>query len=155
MKLSKKQIIIISSVAGALLIGGVAAGVTCGVIANLDAKYNEALTKLINQENTEAYLLFNELGNYKDSNVKRAYSYELMSYEQGEKDFEGMIDNVINSKGKVEVCFDTNSGTFIDNRVIDEKADPYITERAFKSYHDFSKWDLTFAKYERTTIISR
>lgn len=149
MKLSKKQIIIISSVAGALVIGGVAAGVTSGVIANLDAKYNEALTKLINQENTEAYLLFNELGNYKDSNVKRAYSYELMSYEQGEKDFEGMIDNVINNNGKVEVCFDTNSGTFIDNRVIDEKADPYITERAFKSYHDFSKWDLTFAKYDK------
>ena len=148
MKNKKKLIIIISSVA-ALAIAGIAVGVIVGVNNNLSAKYKKALNKLINQDNSEAYRLFNELGNYKDSKLKRAYSYELMHFEQGNKNYEGLIDNVINNKGKVEVVFDTNSGTFIDNKLIDQKMDRYITETAFKSYHDFSKWDLTFAKYNK------
>ena len=155
-KLNKTQKVIAISLSAFLGLGVIAGGVIGGIaIYNYicEQKYQNGLTHLVNRDHKVAYDIFTSIPNYKDSLKKQDYSYQLYRIDEGDYNYESIIDEIVRYKGTANIYFDSNGGTNVPPRTITERVrdGKYITETSFKSYEDFTGWNLTYGKYVKDT----
>ncbi|GEM_PF-3330554 len=152
--MNKKKKIIIISTSCAVIAAAIAVGMTfLGIHIhnnNNEEIYQKGLTQLINREHQAAYETFKSIPDYKDSNKKQDYAYQLYRIDEGDTNYEDMINEVVLWKGQAEVEFDSQGGQEIPSRVIEEHSDTkYVTEVASKSFEDFTGWKLTYGAYDQ------
>ena len=154
MAFSKTQKIIAISIAGVLGLGTIAGGIIGGIaLANYlkEQTYQNAIKHLVERDHKVAYDLFSSISSYKDSIKKQDYSYQLYRIDENDRNYESIIDEIVRYKGTVNIYFDANGGTPVPSRTITErlKDNKYITETAFKSFEDFTGWNLTYGRYDK------
>ena len=155
----KKRIIVISSLAGSVLvIVGIILGLIFGIKASNENKeelYQKGLKHLIDGEYQEASDVFAtpKLKNYKDTLKKYSYSFNLQRYEQHYYSYEDLIYYGLSEKDSVaNVDFNTLGGEAIPRKTINKQTDEkFITEVAVKEHCDFTSWALKYATYELST----
>ena len=145
--------ILIISISGGLVLGGL--GTFLGIHLHNkheEETYQKGLEHLLKREHKQAYDTFSMIPDYLDANKKQDYAYQLYRIDQGERNFEDMINEVVLWNGKVEVSFETNGAKEIPSRIIDTKSETkYITEVPSKSFQDFLGWTLTYGSYNKDT----
>ena len=156
--MSKKKVIVISSIAvGALLIGLFAAliGVNETDKANKEALYQKGLKHLIDGEYKESTEVFADklLKGYKDTSKKYSYAFNLQKYEQRYYGYEQLIGFGLEEKDSLAVVdFLTLGGSEVPRKIINEKQEgTYINEISAKENYDFLGWNLNYAAYEKET----
>ena len=154
--MKKRNIIIISICAAALVISGITLGIILG--ANSKKKrnlYDLGVKHLVDGEYEAAAEIFGDpyLKNYKDTPKKYNYSFNLQRYEQHIYSYEDLIDYGLKEEGSIaSIDFDTNGGKEIERKTIDkQQEDKYITVVAEKEHYDFISWNLNYACYEQAT----
>lgn len=152
--MTKKKKIIIISTSCAVIAAAIAVGMTfLGIHIhnnNNEETYQKGLTELINREHQAAYETFKSIPDYKDSNKKQDYAFQLYRIDDGDTNYEDMINEVVLWNGQAEVEFDSQGGQDIPSRVIEEHSDTkYVTEVASKSFEDFTGWKLNYGAYDK------
>ena len=156
--MKKRNIIICSICAGALVIAGLTLGIVFGTKASKDDKeklYQQGVTYLVDGEFEKATEIFTnkKLKNYKDTSKKYVYSFNLQRYEQRIYSYEDLINFGLSENGSIaNVDFNTDGGEEIARKTINaQQSEKYITEVAVKPHYDFVSWGLNYAGYERET----
>ena len=152
----KKFIISLISVGAAIVIAGAIIGGVLGARQkSLEDLYQKGVTYLVKSEYENATKIFADkrLANYKDSNKKYNYSFNLQRYEQKVYDYENLIDYGLKVKGcKANIDFDVDGGDPIERKSFNHQVEgKYINEIAHKTHYDFVSWKLDYAGYEKST----
>lgn len=103
-----------------------------------NAKYDEALSYLEQNDYDKAYSIFVDLESYKESEnkillIKASKSFDSGNYKDG-------VDYILNTGGRVTVVYDTDGGNSISS---EELKSSKITATAKKDGYTFYGWILT------------